>query len=255
MKKLIASLLLVNCVYASAQKTDADYSPAQYKANTCHSSFIKVKLENGNVQQYLKQSITNLKDYRTGLKLNYVKESPGGFHYSFTQTFNGLAVYQSEIKVNLDRQNVIHSIFDNSENTSIWNLNTTTADASSLILVRNEIAVLCKREITDKGKEILTANGEIIFERDMNSYANQDSVVSGKVFLPDPLTSSQHAYGAPYFDNNDSTNASLDAELKPVNFTATYTGTNFILENSFVRVRDFDLPTVAPVTSSNGQFN
>ncbi len=258
MKKLILSLFLLNSLYPFAQKTDADYSPAQYRNTTCRSSFIKVKLEGDNnvatVSAYLKQNIINLKDYRTGLKLNYINQSPGGFHYSFTQTFNGVAIYQSEIKVNVDRQNVIHSLFDNSENTSGWTLNTANANANSVIALRYEVPVLCNREIRSSGREVLEANGEIFFERDMNAYFTQDSVVSGKVFRPDPLTSSQQSYACPYCDNNNSTNAQLDAQLQTVNFTATYTGSQFILENQFVHVMDFDPPTVAPATSNNGQF-
>ena len=117
MKKFFATAIIINCAFAFAQKTDENYAPVQYKNQTCVSSFQKIKL-NGeanvqSIQQYLKEHLLNLKDYRTGLRLNYVHESPGGFHFSFMQTFNGIEVYQSEIKVNLDRQNVIHSVFDN----------------------------------------------------------------------------------------------------------------------------------------------
>jgi hypothetical protein len=258
MKKLVTSLLVAVTFSAFAQKTDADYFPTYYKCSTCRSSFTKVKLEgtmsNKAVQQYLKQTLSNLKDYRTGLKFNYKNESPGGFHYSFTQTFNGVAVYQSEIKLNTDKQNTIRSIFDNSENTAAWNLNTASATVSSVIALRNDVPVLCQREIINGHTEVLTGNGEIIFARDTRSYVNKDSVVSGKAFNPDPLTSNQQNYGAPYDDNEDNTNAQLDAQREPVTFTATFTGSQFLLENAFLRVRDFDGPTAAPATSAVPQF-
>ncbi len=258
MKKAITAFLVAVTFSAFAQKTDADYSPTYYKSSTCRSSFAKVKLEGTidtkAVQEYLKQTILNLKDYRTGLKLNYKNESPGGFHYSFTQTFNGVAVYQSEIKLNTDKQNTIRSLFDNSENTADWRLNTTNATENSVIALRNDIPFLCQRENRNGNTEVLIANGEVVFARDTRAYVNQDSVVSGKVFNPDPLTSAQQNYGAPYSDRNDSTNPQLDAQRQTVNFTATFTGSQFLLENAFVRVREFDSPIAAPATSSTPQF-
>lgn len=258
MKKAITVFLVAVTFSAFAQKTDADYSPTYYKSSTCRSSFAKVKLEGTintkAVQEYLKQTILNLKDYRIGLKLNYKNESPGGFHYSFTQTFNGVAVYQSEIKLNTDKQNTIRSLFDNSESTADWRLNTTNATENSVIALRNDIPVLCQRENRNGNTEVLIANGEVVFARDTRAYVNQDSVVSGKVFNPDPLTSAQQNYGAPYSDRNDSTNPQLDAQRQTVNFTATFTGSQFLLENAFVRVREFDSPIAAPATSSTPQF-
>ena len=38
------------------------------------------------------------------------------------------------------------------------------------------------------------------------------------------------------------------------NFTTTFTGSQFILENKFIHVADFDAPTAAPVTSATPQF-
>ena len=258
MKKAITAFLVAVTFSAFAQKTDADYSPTYYKSSTCRSSFAKVKLEGTidtkAVQEYLKQTILNLKDYRTGLKLNYKNESPGGFHYSFTQTFNGVAVYQSEIKLNTDKQNTIRSLFDNSENTADWRLNTTNATENSVIALRNDIPFLCQRENRNGNTEVLIANGEVVFARDTRAYVNQDSIVSGKVFNPDPLTSAQQNYGAPYSDRNDSTNTQLDAQQQTVYFTATFTGSQFLLENAFVRVREFDSPIAAPATSSTPQF-
>jgi len=258
MKKVITVFLVAVAVSGFAQKTDADYSPTQYKSSTCRSSFTNVKLDGvidtKAVQQYLKQTLANLKDYRIGLKLNYKNESPGGFHYSFTQTFNDVAVYQSEIKINTDKQNTIHSIFDNSENTSAWDLNTSSKTASSVIALRNDIPVLCQREIRNGNTEVLTSNDEVVFARDIRSFVNQDSVVSGKVFNPDPLTSAQQNYGAPYADFGDTTNAQLDAQRQNVNFTATFNGSQFVLQNQFVEIIDFDGPTAAPAVSTTPQF-
>jgi len=257
MKTPLTLSLVLGSLLSFSQKTDEDYSPAQYKTSNCRSSFQKIQLEGANtaenIQQYLKKTLANLKDNRTDLKFNYKSESPGGYHYSFTQTFNGVEVYQSEIKVNIDKQNVIRSIFDNSENTGNWNLNTTGAVTNSVIALKDDVPVLCERKIINH-TEVLEANSEMIFERDVNSYFAQDSLVNGRVFLPDPLTSALQNYVCPYCDNSDATSFQLDAELQTVNILTTFTGSQFLLENSFVRVSDFDLPTIAPATSTTGQF-
>lgn len=243
-----------------AQKTDENYSPAYYKTLGCKSSFVKVKFEGentvANIQKYLQSSLENLKDRRVGLRLNYRNESPGGFHYSFTQLFNGIDVYQSEIKVNTDRQNTIHSMFDNSENTSQWNLSIESANENSVIVIHpaTKQVVLAERKIENHSRENLTANGEIIFSRDMNMYVSVDSMVSGKVFNPDPLTTVGQVYGGMYVDNGDANASWLDGEEQTVNFRANFTGSQFTLESAHVRVVDFDLPTVAPATSSIPQF-
>jgi len=259
--KTPATLFLLLVTFSAfTQKTDESYSLVQYKKNTCRSLFPKLKL-NGEINQtsvveFLKEQISNLKDYRTGLKLNYINQSPGGFHYSFHQTFNGISIYQTEIKVNVDRQNTIRSVFDNSENTSNWNLNTSGINNNSIIAIRQETGepVLTVKKILNGHLETLLAGNEIVFQRDMNTYLAQDSSVTGKVFLPDPLTSSQQSYNCPYCDNNDATNSQLDTELQTVNFTTTFTGSQFILENAYVKVSDFDLPNLPPVTSNTPQF-
>ena len=82
-----------------AQKTEENFANPYYRNNGCKSSFAKVKFEGENtsasIQKYLYSNLENLKDKRASLKLNYRNESPGGFHYSFTQLFYVIEVYQS----------------------------------------------------------------------------------------------------------------------------------------------------------------
>lgn len=262
MRKQILLLILISVSFSiRAQKTDENYSTAYYKTSPSQSSFVKVKFEgennSSNIQKYLQNSLENLKDNRAGLKLNYRNESPGGFHYSFTQLFNGIEVYQSEIKVNTDKQNTIHSLFDNSENTSKWNISIENATENSVIAIHPSTKqfVLAERKIENHSREILIANEEIFFSRDLRMYMVGDSVVSGRVFNPDPLTTAGQVYGGIYVDNGDAYASWLDAQKQTVNFIAHFNGSQFSLENSYVRVSDFDLPTIAPVTSTVPQFD
>lgn len=260
-KQTLLILFLCISVFALAQKTDEYYSPAYYRNTNCRSSFQKIKLDGENnlaiAQVFLKQHLENLKDARVSLKLNYKHESPGGFHYSFAQLFNGVEVYQSEIKLNTDKNNTVRSWFDNSENTSAWNLETGTANENSVIALHptTHQPVLTQRKIENNSRETLDANGEIIFSRDMNMYlCPPDSLVSGKVFNPDPLTTTGQIYGGTYIDNSDANASWLDAQKQTVNFMANFDGAQFSLQNAYVHVLDFDAPTIAPVTSTTPQF-
>ncbi|MCX6199970.1 MAG: T9SS type A sorting domain-containing protein [Bacteroidetes bacterium] len=244
-----------------AQKAEENNTATYYHNSGCKSSFAKVKFErentSANIHKYLISGLENLRDQRATLKLNYRNESPGGFHYSFTQLFNGVEVYQSEIKVNIDKQNTIHSLFDNSENTSQWNFSTANANENSVIAIHpvTKQVLVAERKIENHSTEILSVNGETIFSRDMNMYAAPpDSMVSGKVFNPDPLTTAGQVYGGSYVDNGDANASWLDAQEQTVNFTANFNGSQFSLQSAYVRVVDFDLPTLAPVTSSIPQF-
>ncbi|HLP19260.1 MAG TPA: hypothetical protein VK174_03130, partial [Chitinophagales bacterium] len=261
---MMKNTLLVSLVFVVAQlfaqKTNEDYSPAPYKTTTCRSSFEKVKLagdvKSETIAAYLKGNLPNLKDNRTGLKLNYVKQSPGGIHYSYTQLFQGIEVYQSEIKVNLDRGNTIYSLFDNSENTLDWNIETNTTDPDWRIAVDPEkgLPVLCKLKLIDNTYEILEAGGAVIYERDTRSFFNQDSLVSGKVFNPDPLTTAHAVYGPPYVDNDDATSFIMNSQMRTVTFKANFDAGVFNLESPYVRMRDIGSPFIPPATSFNGEF-
>jgi hypothetical protein len=244
---------------AFAQKNNELIAPQDYKAH-CRSSFEQIKLgtkANADlIKEYLIKHISNLKDDKVDLRLNYQKESPGGFHYSFTQLYKGVEVYQSEIKVNLDRQNTIYAVFDNSFNTSAWDIVTDNADSNSVIATDPNLQQfkLATRKVENHSKEVLQADGITLYEHDLRSYFAPDSMVSGKIFNPDPLTSAQQFYGGIYTDDSDRNAPWLDAQLQTVNFKASFNGSQFLLENQYLRVLDFDSPNIPPVIAHTPQF-
>ncbi len=262
MIKRVFLLGLLFCSFSLwSQKTDENKGEAYYRNSPCKSSFEKIRLDGennqSNVELFLRKQLTNLKDARVTLKLNYKHESPGGFHYSFTQLFNGVTIYQSEIKVNTDNGNTVHSTFDNSENTSLWSLSTIDKKDNSVIAIHpvTHQPVLTERRIDNHSIETLIANQEVVFTRDLKMYfCPPESLVTGKVFNPDPLTTLGQYYGGTLVDNNDLNSPWLDAQRQTVNFMANYNGSQFTLESPFVRIVDFEPPSAAPVTSANGQF-
>jgi hypothetical protein len=295
-------LLVIACINASAQKMSSSPVGVQYAVNPCNASFAKITFEGANntgtIEKLLPGLLPNLQNPKVSIKLNYVNESLAGFHYSYTELYAGVPVYQSEIKVNTDKHNVIHSILDNSYNTRGWNLTIPVDSKNPIIAVNPNTGepVVAELSMINHNLETLTANGIIIFQRDVNSYyQGQDSTVTGKVFNPDPLTTSQHFYtdlaviitgdtiyslfnpdtlpslqnlstnilaitkaDTVYYDNhNGADEAWMDAQQQEVSFTATYNNGVFLLQSPYVILTEYDTfaPNVPPATSTTPQFN
>ena len=246
---------------AQSQKVAVEQS-VDYKSSLCRSAFTKVYLSQNytesTIREYLYHTLPNLDDKRCGLKLNYVQHSPAAWHYSYIQTFEGIPVYQSEIKVNIDHNNIIHSLFDNSENTRNWYLQPHGVKGNLFILVDSEtgLPVVTQRDINELSEEIFSVNDKVVYRHSLRSYFTTDSMVSANVFKPDPLTTAQQNYlvGTFYSDNNDSANTALNGQLQTVSIKTTFNGSTFLLESPYVRVLDFDAPNIAPVTSNSPQF-
>jgi hypothetical protein len=259
MRWIFTFFLFLKLALVNAQKEREPLSP-DYKG-LCNTSFPKFQLagkSEDDVAAYLKKAVANLSEEGNEVKLNYIKESPGGYHYSFTQTYYGLEVYQSELKVNLDKKNVVRSVFDNSFNTRHWKLDAVDKGPSnSVVCLTSQGNVVIAQKTLINGYETLLTNGEVIFERDTRSYsALPDSLVSILVFNPDPLTTLQQPYtNGVYDDNNDSNSPWLNNQLQPALVAANFTGSDFRLENSFVKIVDVDSPNVLAAVSTIPQFH
>ncbi len=132
--------------------------------------------------------------------------------------------------------------------------NETLADA----YLMNESAQLvpCKTDtsINSLGVEVvhyLSEEGDYKIEQGVyHGRAN----ATGYVFLPDPITTANEANAGDYSDNGDNTNAALDAERVQVNLDVTETAGLYTLENDYVRITEHSPPTIAPATSTTGEF-
>lgn len=79
---------------------------------------------------------------------------------------------------------------------------------------------------------------------------------SGMVFDTDPLTATTSPYGGNYQDNNDNTNAQLNAaRTQVVLLDIEQTGASFKLEGPYVEISDFEAPNTGLFVQNSSTFN
>lgn len=243
--------------YAYSQKNNEAIATGDYKAHCVVTSpQLKLQTENNaeGIMQFLKGYLPALSNSNCGVRLNYVTNSPGGRHYSFTQTYKGVEIYQAEIKVNVGRNNVVRSVLDNSYATESWRITPPETNPSTVIAVDKESneAFIGEKRIENFSSEIVYVNGVKFYERPLNCFA--DSLVTGNVFLPDPLTTAHQYYNNIDLDSNDKNTVLTNSQLRTVTFNADFNGGVFELRNQFVRIIDLDSPKILPATSTTPSF-
>lgn len=106
MKKILCLCLILMFGSASlwAQKASRTLEAPGFSQNIYH----KIHWEFGDhpsesaLQEVIFNKFDQLTQNGTKLELSYEKESPGGFHYHFIQTFKGKPVKDGEIKINMN---------------------------------------------------------------------------------------------------------------------------------------------------------
>lgn len=102
--------------------------------------------------------------------------------------------------------------------------------------------------------KVLATGDKVLWHRDERRFLG-DSIVTGMVFYPDPLTTANVNYGGNYTDGADAEKSALNNERHSVSFQADYQGGTFYLRNSKILLSDFESPNVPVVTSATPQFN
>jgi len=236
------------------------------------------------VKQYLLSTIPNLKSESVSVELANEILSPKAKHYRFNQTINGKNIFRGSIKVNLANDGRILSVFDHtfSVNQNIDSSFPNHATYHQGLMVhydqpdngklhhydleemymdyQGEMVPVIHLEVvenTDRYYElVLDKNAKVIYQNDLLSYAApQDSVVTLWVFNPDPLTTANQNYGAPYADNSDQDVLELNAERVPLLATATFDNDTFFLRNEYVELKDVSTPNFEPAYSLTPEFN
>lgn len=234
------------------------------------------------VVAYLQTQLPNLASEGVTLELVAHKTSPGGEHYTFDQYFQGQPVFHSQVKVNLGLNGRVYSIFDNSYNTAEWPLglvsdvtilnNTQVAERLALVTGYKQanieehavIAVIDGKPAAykwlklydaasnDNRLYLLDTDGAIVYNYDLNVYSGVPA--TAYVFNPDPITSAQTIYLAPYVDSLNSNTLVLRDERVSVNIEVEKVGSMYYLQNSHFVMADFSSPSQTVVSSPTPNF-
>ena len=210
-------------------------------------------------------------------EFEYFIESPGGFHVNFIQTHKSYPIFNHFVKINLDRSfKVISTISLTEENGrfpeyQLESLNTSVDGLGfeELEEKRSEYVWYVNPrsgqiepayssflfDPTDHQFEnVVFGNNGLILHRDLNCYL-PDSAISVSVFNPDPLTTANQVYGAPYVDDQDNDVLELNAERRTLTVTGNFDGSLFTAENDFVKISELSAPANQPISKSIPVFN
>ena len=236
------------------------------------------------VKEYLLNTISNLKPESVSIELADEISSPKGKHFRFNQTINGKNVFRGSVKVNLANDGRILSVFDHTfpvygnvdadfpdhaayheglavhynqdDNGKLhhYDLQEMYMDYEGEVIPVIHLEVV---ENSDRYYElVLDKHAKVIYQNDLLSYAApQDSIVTLWVFNPDPLTSANQNYGAPYADNNDQDVLELNAERVSVQSNVTFDNDTFFLRSDFVEIKEVSLPMTSTTYSLGPEFN
>ncbi|MBN8703502.1 MAG: T9SS type A sorting domain-containing protein [Bacteroidetes bacterium] len=252
---------------------------------TCKSFYPSKKIISSHVddvKQYLATIIPSNGNYSTELRLSNMVQSKTAKHFLFDQYLNNTRIYRAQVKVSINNNNIVQSVFDNSfvfsslekNFPSIATTNTFISKLPPLKYLTQENVYFYKEPqlvaairieyidvLNNSFEIILDENNTILYKRDLCLYyklstTSQDSLVSASVFLPDPLTTAGVTYGGVYVDNNDNDTAALNNQRVVMPLNVYYSGDTFYLRNQYAKITEFDNPVVAPAFEvSNPSFN
>lgn len=190
------------------------------------------------------------------LKLIHERSGKTGKYAQYIQLHNGLPIWGTSVRM--------HELKNGSTRIQHVTLNTATISCDKLhertthwLLTGNQLEQI-HVETAGGIQTISTAQGELIIQRDLRRYLHQDdTMVTGKVFAPDPLSRAGVIYGqdGTWKHFNDSDYALLNDQRIDVTFPATLAGDSFELRNAYGRIVDFSMPFTSNRKEKNPTFN
>ena len=158
-------------------------------------------------------------------------------------------VYQKETKLyvynKLDFTKLVYRVLTKSEGLNgYWE---TIVDAQSgEIISTKDISLFHEGKKKDKKKD----------KKKKASSSAFMATGTAMIFDTDPLTATTSAYGGEYQDNNDATNASLDAARTQVNLPEIeLVGGTYKLKGTYVEIADVEAPTTGLFTQASSDFH
>ncbi|MCB0737060.1 MAG: T9SS type A sorting domain-containing protein [Bacteroidetes bacterium] len=275
MKRLYLSNLLLFCVIFSFAQ-NLDYQQ-QYFSNWINKTANNIHQFKGRqlpateqnvvqvTKQFLEANYPELQPVNSELQSQYFKQSPLGFHITFTQLYNQLPIYGTEVKVNLSKDFKVVSIFQKMAFTNSW----PTLNEEKLAQLPGKTTVIFNGIKPELGKvadvyypeerkwyeEIKTESG-FSHSRDLGRYLTEpymgpDSLVYVYVFYPDPNQSEQTVFKNG--DGKDDIQLTNARKLKTTELR--YLSDSFWAENRFVKMVEPTNQNFVPANSRIDTFD
>ncbi len=279
MKKLTTLLL---CGFISVSLFGQKQQNNPHEENVYDESFAQIhywdfKLGNALDTQVIKSLVARQFYFNEndGLRVTHISRSLTATHINFQQVYKGIDVFGGGIKVAISRNNIlfrgIETLFNTNGSISdvqkYMDVNAALAEFKDVVFLENKPVYLWNGENIVPGwyakfnhdryqshEATWFANNERYFVRDLLAY-DKDTVVTGKVFHPDPITPISKVYGGVYVDNSDNNGVVLNPLRKEVSLQVTFENGLFALKNEYVEIVDMDAPFDNPVKSPTPEFS
>lgn len=260
---------------------DSDLNPfgadkAQYF--TTDFKWEKEKNPSSQFSELLNLSLNEWKDDRSSFALVFQQHTLHSYHFQFRQHFKSIPIFNAFFKLNINSYGEIYSAYHTTFSTKDWGL-----DLEQQIIVLKEINLdsafeqnlaaeisVIQKEIVlavlqntpfpvwhfktyntvthDYRSYLINARQEILMNIDLNRY-HKAEIAKGNVHFPDPLTTAKSNYTPPFINDNDNSNAFLEAQLFEMDIDVSLLQGNLVLENEILAIRDFDAPFLSPPTN------
>ncbi len=124
---------------------------------------------------------------------------------------------------------------------------------------------------------LLDESGKVIYQRDQRKFHHAhtgynrqdppykatpfsaaplaDTLITVKIFNPNPIVSEHQTYSGSFVDNNDADNAALTAARKTAQVKAKLNAGMYSLENAYVVIKDFSAPNHTPISQASSTFD
>lgn len=262
-KNLFFLSLLLNITVGFAQMSIVLDNPVYLKTETptFNSISLPAFASKELAIQYLEKNYLQSDIPGQTLVEDYSIESPVGVHSRYKHVLNGLPIFQSHIQINTDKQGKIYSIINSlskiepvsqsilPDNAELWiNTNKGLRRAISKLEWDQEIKQPIHR-IYGMDNAIIHAYHSRLF------FTKPDSMISGMVYLPNPIVVTNNNYGGKYVDNNDKNSQELADARERVRFPMFFNNGKFIFKQGFITLKDIHTPNILPVAPTDTFLN
>jgi hypothetical protein len=238
------------------------------------------------VIQFLKENYKVLSHDEMRVHLTYYKKAVASAHYTFTVNYLNFPMLNSAVKVSTNgrgRVMVVSFESDALEHVNLAKANLASTEWNQLDLnewIKQHIVLQhdmkhqqltwdfqggqsrmlleVKTYDTDQDQSFYyTSQGELVYYYNYARYANKkDTLITARVFRPDPLTRLGLTYGGTIVDNGDAEQPWIAPAYDTVKILATWDSNagKFLLENKWAVIDEFQSPIVNPVTSTDTNF-